>query len=77
MILAAAGWLSEIFALTLKRLKLPGERCVFVDDVASYLPAARALRMATIHATDPATTVAELKRIFSSHPLTRPPAGEK
>jgi putative hydrolase of the HAD superfamily len=59
----------EVFALTVARLELPGERCVFVDDVARYLPAARALGMATIHATDPATTVAELKRIFGSHPL--------
>lgn len=54
----------EIFALTLKRLELPGERCVFVDDVSRYLPVASALGMATIHATDPATTVAELKRVF-------------
>ena len=54
----------EIFALTVKRLELPGEQCVFVDDVARYLPAARALGMATIHATDPTTTVFELKRIF-------------
>jgi putative hydrolase of the HAD superfamily len=59
----------EIFALTVKRLELPGERCVFVDDVARYLPAARALGMATIHATDPATTVAELQRIFGNYPL--------
>lgn len=54
----------EIFALVLERLDLPGERCVFVDDVARYLPAARALGMATIHATDPATTVAALERMF-------------
>ncbi len=62
----------EIFALTLTRLGLPGERCVYVDDVARYLPAARALGMATIHATEPATTVAELQRIFGSHPLHSP-----
>ncbi len=63
----------EIFALTLKRLELPGERCVFVDDVASYLPAARALHMATIHATDPATTVTELERMFGNRlPSSKP-----
>jgi putative hydrolase of the HAD superfamily len=56
----------EIFALTLRRLKLPGERCVFVDDVSRYLPVARALGMATIHATDPVATVTELERMFSS-----------
>jgi putative hydrolase of the HAD superfamily len=54
----------EIFTLMLKRLELPGAQCVFVDDVARYLPPARALGMATIHATDPATTVTELKRLF-------------
>lgn len=32
----------EIFTLTLTRLELPGTSCVFVDDVAHYLPAARA-----------------------------------
>ncbi|MGH3799819.1 MAG: HAD-IA family hydrolase [Pseudonocardiaceae bacterium] len=56
----------EIFALTLTRLELPGQRCVFVDDVARYLPAARALGMATIHAADPATTVTKLERIFGN-----------
>ncbi len=56
----------EIFALTLTRLELPGDQCVFVDDVARYLPAAQALGMATIHATDPATTVTELEHIFGN-----------
>jgi len=59
----------EIFTLVLQRLDLPGEQCVFVDDVARYLPAAEALGMATIHATDPATTVAELERMFTMPPL--------
>ncbi|MGH3913615.1 MAG: HAD family hydrolase [Pseudonocardiaceae bacterium] len=54
----------EIFTLMLQRLNLPGEQCVFVDDVARYLPPAQALGMVTIHTTDPATTVTELKRIF-------------
>lgn len=62
----------EIFALTLKRLALPGEKCVYVDDVARYLTAARGLGMAAIHATDPVTTVTELKRIFGSHPPLSP-----
>ncbi|MGH3898151.1 MAG: HAD family hydrolase [Pseudonocardiaceae bacterium] len=62
----------EIFTLTLTRLKLPGERCVYVDDVARYLPAARALGMATIHATDPVTTVTGLERMFGNHPLHSP-----
>lgn len=66
------GWRKpdpEIFALVLERLDLPAERCVFVDDVARYLPAARVLGMATIHATDPATTVAALERMFGCPPV--------
>ena len=59
----------EMFALALDRLELPGKQCVFVDDVARYLPPARALGMATIHATDPATTVTELERLFGGPPL--------
>ncbi|MGH4014400.1 MAG: HAD family hydrolase, partial [Pseudonocardiaceae bacterium] len=59
----------EIFGLVLERLALPGEQCVFVDDVARYLSPARALGMATIHATDPATTIAELERLFGGPPL--------
>jgi epoxide hydrolase-like predicted phosphatase len=54
----------EIFALVLDRLELSGDQCVFVDDVARYLPPAEALGMAIIHATDPPTTVAELARFF-------------
>ena len=58
----------DMFALALTRLGLPGEQCVFVDDVARYLPPATALGMATIHATDPTTTVTELERLFGGHP---------
>ena len=59
----------DMFALALTRLGLPGEQCVFVDDVARYLPPAKALGMATIHATDPTTTVIQLERLFGGHPL--------
>lgn len=63
----------EIFTLTLKRLDPSAEQCVFVDDVARYLPPARAMGMTTIHATDPATTVTELARLFGDHwPATEP-----
>jgi epoxide hydrolase-like predicted phosphatase len=54
----------EIFTLTADRLTLPPSKCVFVDDVARYLPPAQELAMGTIHATDPTTTVTELARLF-------------
>jgi putative hydrolase of the HAD superfamily len=54
----------EIFALAADQLTLPPSACVFVDDVERYLQPARQLGMGVIHATDPATTVAELERHF-------------
>ena len=54
----------EIFAVALDRLGVPGERCVFVDDMAHNLPPARALGMTTLHLTDPKQAVAELERLF-------------
>lgn len=53
-----------IFRLTAGRLGLEPAQCVFVDDVARYLEPARALGMATIHATDPDETVEQLAEIF-------------
>ncbi|MGI9003642.1 MAG: HAD family hydrolase [Pseudonocardia sp.] len=53
-----------IFRLTAERLGLESSQCVFVDDVARYLEPARALGMATIHATDPDETVDQLAEIF-------------
>lgn len=61
----------EMFALALARLALSGDQCVFVDDVARYLVPAKALGMVTIHATDPAATVAELERFFAVPVLLR------
>jgi putative hydrolase of the HAD superfamily len=57
----------QIFALAADRIAVPPSECVFVDDVERYLPPARALGMAVIHATDPTTTVTELNRHFR-HP---------
>ncbi len=54
-----------IFAVALDRLGVPGEACVFVDDMAHNLPPARALGMTTLHLTDPKQTVAQLERLFA------------
>lgn len=56
----------EIFLLAAERLALPASACVFVDDVARYLPPAQRLGMGTVHATDPATTIAKLAQVFPS-----------
>jgi putative hydrolase of the HAD superfamily len=55
----------EIFTLALDRLGVAPAACVFVDDMAHNLEAARALGMTTVHHTDPERTVGELKRLLA------------
>ncbi|MEW2290689.1 HAD-IA family hydrolase [Streptomyces sp. NPDC047841] len=54
----------EIFRLVLERLGLPAEECVFVDDTEQYLPPAAALGFTTVHAVEPARTVAALENLL-------------
>ncbi|MFE6888475.1 HAD-IA family hydrolase [Streptomyces sp. NPDC057694] len=51
----------KMFQLVLDRLDLPAEECVFVDDTPQYLPPAAELGFATVHAADPARTIAALE----------------
>jgi putative hydrolase of the HAD superfamily len=53
-----------IYELTLERLGLPGQVCVFVDDHPRNLPPAEALDITTVLATDEASTVAELEGLL-------------
>jgi putative hydrolase of the HAD superfamily len=50
----------EIYALTLDRLGLPGEACVFIDDLEVNLPPARAAGMHAIHFRTTDQVIAEL-----------------
>jgi putative hydrolase of the HAD superfamily len=53
----------EIYALTLERLGLPAQACVFVDDLEINVQAARELGMhGVVHRTT-AQTIAELRRL--------------
>ncbi|MGW5652681.1 HAD-IA family hydrolase [Streptomyces humi] len=61
----------EIFRLVLRELGLSAGECVFVDDTEHYLPPAAELGFATVHATDPARTVAALEALLGI-PLTEP-----
>lgn len=54
----------EIFRLVLERLGLPAEECVFVDDTEQYLPPAAGLGFTTVHAVEPARTVAALENLL-------------
>ena len=49
-----------IYQRTLERLGLPGEACVFVDDLEVNLPPAAALGMHTVHYRDPAQAISEI-----------------
>jgi putative hydrolase of the HAD superfamily len=50
----------EIYARTLARLDLPGEACVFVDDLEVNLPPAAALGMNTVHYRNTAQAISEI-----------------
>ncbi|MFF3084106.1 HAD-IA family hydrolase [Streptomyces nojiriensis] len=53
-----------IYRLTLDRIGLPAERCVFVDDHAVNLPPAAELGITTVHATGEDEAVAELEALL-------------
>ncbi|MEU2718860.1 HAD-IA family hydrolase, partial [Streptomyces sp. NPDC007205] len=53
-----------IYELTLERLGLPAQACVFVDEHLANLPPAEALGITTVLATDEAATVAELEALL-------------
>ncbi len=54
----------EIFALTVDRLGVPPERCVFVDDHPGHLKAALEQGITTVLHRSPADTIAELEPLF-------------
>jgi epoxide hydrolase-like predicted phosphatase len=54
----------EIFALTVERLGLPAQECVFVDDLPHNVEAAAALGFVGVRHTDYASTSAELEALF-------------
>ncbi|MFF4836326.1 HAD-IA family hydrolase [Streptomyces sp. NPDC001315] len=59
----------EIFRLVLAELGLSAEECVFVDDTEQHLAPAADLGFATVHAVEPARTVAALETLLGI-PLT-------
>jgi putative hydrolase of the HAD superfamily len=51
----------EIYELTLQRLAVPAERCLFVDDMAVNCDAARAAGMQAVVYRDPEQAIAEIR----------------
>ena len=54
----------EIYAITLERLGLPAEACVFVDDLEPNVDAAKTAGMRGIVHRDTAQTIAELESLL-------------
>jgi len=55
----------RIFMLASRRLGVPPDECVFIDDVEHNITAARALGFHTVHHTEPVSTRAELTRLLA------------
>jgi putative hydrolase of the HAD superfamily len=53
-----------IYELGARRIDLPPEECVFVDDLPGNLKPARALGMATVHHVEAAQTIAQLEELL-------------
>jgi epoxide hydrolase-like predicted phosphatase len=56
----------RMYELGARRIGVAPEACVFVDDLAFNLDAARELGMAVVHHTSAATTLAELDELLTS-----------
>jgi putative hydrolase of the HAD superfamily len=54
-----------IYAIVLERLRLPAGECVFVDDLAVNVEAARALGFAVVHFRDTEQAIAELDALLA------------
>ncbi len=54
-----------LYTTMLEQMRLPGDRCVFVDDTPANLPPARALGIAAVHHTEPSATIAELEQLLA------------
>jgi putative hydrolase of the HAD superfamily len=56
---------AEIYALTLERIGLPAERCLFVDDLEHNCEGARAAGMEAVHFRDNEQAIAEIQAQLS------------
>jgi putative hydrolase of the HAD superfamily len=55
-----------IYELTLRRLRLPGSACAFVDDLEVNLPPARDLGMYAIHYRDAEQAIADIDALLAA-----------
>ena len=57
---------SEIYAMTLERIGLPGEACLFVDDILVNCEGARRAGMAAVHFRDNEQAIAEVREALGA-----------
>jgi putative hydrolase of the HAD superfamily len=62
---------ARIYEMTLERLGLPAEACLFVDDLLPNIEGARKAGMAAVHFRDNEQAIAEIRRHLSDPPLTQ------
>ena len=55
-----------IYALTLARLDLPAEACVFIDDLEHNVVAARECGLHAVHFRDTEQTIDEVRAVLES-----------
>jgi putative hydrolase of the HAD superfamily len=56
---------ARIYELTLERIGLPAEACLFIDDLAHNCDGARALGMSAVHFRDNDQAIAEIRAVLS------------
>ncbi len=56
----------EIYEVTLGRLELPAQACLFVDDVADNCEGARALGMTAVHFRENAQAIGEIRAALAA-----------
>jgi putative hydrolase of the HAD superfamily len=59
---------ARIYEMTLERLGLPGEACLFVDDIAVNCEGARKAGMSAVHFEDNEQAIAEIRRCLGDRP---------
>jgi putative hydrolase of the HAD superfamily len=62
----------EIYDLTVQRLGLPADRCLFVDDMAVNCDAARAAGMRSVVYREPEQAIAEIRAALRGSQLSEP-----
>jgi epoxide hydrolase-like predicted phosphatase len=67
----------EIYALTVTRLGVPAEQCLFVDDIELNCSAARAAGMHAVFYRDNAQAIGEIRAVLGDNQLSEPSRSQR